>query len=222
MTTRNLITQLNVQCDTPLRTPTGSMRADEIAIGDLLLSQDEFDPNGGIEAKAVEEVFIHVAPILNLHVGGRIICTTAEHPFYEKDQVWVPAKFLQPGDLLQSEEQQYLPVEGVADSGEVETVYNFRISDYHTYFVGDPTLGLERLGPQSMRYSKTGHTGERAARAVLRKGGHKILGSLQNNSGHGIDLVTKKNGKYYFWEAKGSTANNFSLSRHKQKVDNIL
>ncbi|MEZ6141264.1 MAG: polymorphic toxin-type HINT domain-containing protein [Zavarzinella sp.] len=59
-----------------------------------------------------------------------------------KDQGWVPAKFLQPGDLLQSEDQQYLPVEGVADSGEVETVYNFRISDYHTYFVGDPTWGF--------------------------------------------------------------------------------
>ncbi|MEZ6141265.1 MAG: hypothetical protein R3B84_11905 [Zavarzinella sp.] len=67
--------------DTPLRTSTGSMRADEIALGDLLLSQDEFDPNGGIEAKAVEEVFIRVAPILNLLVGGRIIRTTAEHPF---------------------------------------------------------------------------------------------------------------------------------------------
>ncbi|MEZ6141260.1 MAG: polymorphic toxin-type HINT domain-containing protein [Zavarzinella sp.] len=128
--------------DTPLRTPTGSMRADGIAIGDLLLSQDEFDPNGGIEAKAVEEVFIRVAPILNLHLGGRIIRTTAEHPFYVQDQGWVPAKFLQPGDLLQTEDQQYLPVEGVADSCEVETGYNFRISDYHTYFVGDPTWGL--------------------------------------------------------------------------------
>ncbi|MEZ6143437.1 MAG: polymorphic toxin-type HINT domain-containing protein [Zavarzinella sp.] len=73
---------------------------------------------------------------------GRIIRTTARHPFYVKDQGCVPAKFLQPGDLLQSEDQQYLPVEGVANSGEVETVYNFRISDYHTYFVGDPTWGF--------------------------------------------------------------------------------
>ncbi|MEZ6143367.1 MAG: polymorphic toxin-type HINT domain-containing protein [Zavarzinella sp.] len=72
---------------------------------------------------------------------GQIIRTTAEHPFYVKDQGWVPAKLLQPGDLLQSEDQ-YLPLEGVADSGEVETVYNFCISDYHTYFVGDPTWGF--------------------------------------------------------------------------------
>ncbi|MEZ6143368.1 MAG: hypothetical protein R3B84_22600 [Zavarzinella sp.] len=34
--------------DTPLRTPTGSMRADVIALGDLQLSQDEHDPKGSI------------------------------------------------------------------------------------------------------------------------------------------------------------------------------
>ena len=40
--------------------------ADEIREGDLLISQDEFDPQGEVEPKAVEEVFVRVAPVLRL------------------------------------------------------------------------------------------------------------------------------------------------------------
>jgi hypothetical protein len=39
------------------------------------------------------------------------------------------------GDLLLTRGGQLVAVEGVADSGEVTTVYNWRIADYHTYFV---------------------------------------------------------------------------------------
>jgi len=122
--------------DTPLLVEGGSKRADEIREGDKLLSQDEHDPDGAVEEKVVEEVFVRVSPILNLHVGGKIIRTTGEHPFYVDGRGWVPAAFLEIGDLLQSHDKKLIPVEGVADSGEVTTVYNFRIADYHTYFVG--------------------------------------------------------------------------------------
>ena len=51
----------------------------------------EFDPHGPIELKEVEEVFVRVAPIWNVHVAGRIIRTTAEHPFWVVGRGWIPA-----------------------------------------------------------------------------------------------------------------------------------
>src|SRR6266498_106038 len=106
-----------------------------IVKGDWLWARDEHDPKGEVQLKRVLHVFIRVAPILNVHVANQIIETTAEHPFYVRGRGWIPAKMLEIGDLLQLRSGEWAPVEGVADSGRVETVYNFEIEDYHTYFV---------------------------------------------------------------------------------------
>lgn len=71
-------------------------------------------------------------------VGGK----TTEYPFYVFDKGWIPAGALQIGDLLQMHDGNYIPVEGVADSGRVETVYNLEVEDYHTYFVGSIDWGF--------------------------------------------------------------------------------
>jgi len=85
--------------------------------------------------------FVRVAPVLNLHVGGRIIGTTAEHPFFVEGKGWTPAFDLTIGDRVLLEDGQCLRVEGVADSGRVETVYNIEVEDDHTYFVGEQNWG---------------------------------------------------------------------------------
>jgi len=54
----------------------------------------------------------------------------------------VPAAQLQPGDLLSSHDGQWVPVEEVYDTGEPETVYNLRVADFHTYFVGSEEWGF--------------------------------------------------------------------------------
>jgi hypothetical protein len=84
----------------------------------------------------VEAVFATIAPILNVHVGGRVIGTTAEHPFYVNGKGWTAAKLLRIGDLVRGEGNQWNAVEGIAPSGEVTLVYNMRVADFHTYFVG--------------------------------------------------------------------------------------
>jgi hypothetical protein len=95
-----------------------------------------------LEYKAVKQAFVRVAPIWNVHVGKQIIRTTAEHPFYVLGKSWIPAALLEVGDLLSSHDGEWLPVEGVADSGEVTTVYNFEVEEYHTYFVGREDWGF--------------------------------------------------------------------------------
>jgi len=105
-------------------------------VGDLALSRHEDDPDGSAVAQVVEELFIRVAPSLQLTIAGRIIATTAEHPFYVRDRGWTPAGELQPGNQLASLDGPWLSVESVLDSGLLTTVYNFRVSNSHTYFVG--------------------------------------------------------------------------------------
>jgi hypothetical protein len=47
-----------------------------------------------------------------------------------------------PGDRLLCADGQWVAVEEVLDTGEWEVVYNLRITDYHTYFVGDWDWGF--------------------------------------------------------------------------------
>jgi hypothetical protein len=56
-------------------TPEGDKPIEQFRVGDLLLSRSEYDPDGPVEAKAVEEVFVRTGQVLHLHVRGRVIRT---------------------------------------------------------------------------------------------------------------------------------------------------
>jgi hypothetical protein len=121
---------------TPLLTPEGSKPIEQFQAGDLVLSREEDDPTSPVLARHVLQVFVRVAPILNLYVGGRIIGTTGEHPFYVKGKGWTAAGELRTGDILLSHDGWEIPIEGIEDTRRIETVYNMEVEEDHTYFVG--------------------------------------------------------------------------------------
>jgi hypothetical protein len=123
---------------TPIRTPSGSVPIEEIQAGDLVLSRSEKDTEGAIQAKVVEEIFIRSGLVFKLGLGGQEIGTTAEHPFYVYNRGWVAAGELHVGDLLCCEDGNWRTVEDVRDTGKIQTLYNMRVVDHHTYFVGSP------------------------------------------------------------------------------------
>jgi RHS repeat-associated protein len=127
---------------TPLLTPTGSKPIETFKPGDLILSAPENDPDAVPEARVVEETFTNYSTLLNVHIGGQVIRTTEEHPFYVRDTGWVSAKELQVGALLRSHDGVWHAVEAVTYSGEVAPVYNLRVADHHTYFVGGHDWGF--------------------------------------------------------------------------------
>ncbi len=127
--------------DVPMRTPAGHVLAKDVREGDLLLSRDEFDPDGLIVAQRVEAVFERFAAITILGVRGASIRTTAEHPFYVESQGWTACHELRTGDVIRLDDG-WAAVEGVAETGSWEPVYNFRISAFHTYFVGCDEWGF--------------------------------------------------------------------------------
>ena len=107
-----------------------------------MLARSEFDPSGAAVPRAVEEVFVRFGAVWRLAVGGRDVFTTPEHPFFEAAKGWVPCQELAAGDRLLCRDGSWVAVGAVEDTGRWETVYNFRIAEDHTYFVGCPEWGF--------------------------------------------------------------------------------
>ncbi|MFO0880607.1 MAG: polymorphic toxin-type HINT domain-containing protein, partial [Gemmataceae bacterium] len=127
---------------TPMRTVDGSVPIEQLRPGDYILSRNELDPEGPVCARQVEEVFVRQGYVLDLRVNGQLIRTTEEQPFYRAGDGWVAAWELRPGDQLVGQGGALLRVESVTQTGIVETVYNVRVADWHTYFVGGDEWGF--------------------------------------------------------------------------------
>lgn len=73
---------LGFAAGTPIRTPEGSKPIEEVKPGDLI---------GSAPGAQVEEVFQTERPTVLLRLGGRVIHTPAEHPFYVPGKGWITA-----------------------------------------------------------------------------------------------------------------------------------
>lgn len=133
---QELYAQSCFRAGVPILWELGAKGIELIRAGDRVWSRDENDPSGEIELKVVEEVFVRHSLIWEVDAGGQIIGTTAEHPFHVLDRGWVKACMLEAGDRISCKDGSSVAVREVRDSGQYETVYNFRVADWHTYFVG--------------------------------------------------------------------------------------
>ena len=127
---------------TPVWTGAGVKAIEQLQKGDWVLSSPEDDPNGPVEWRRVEEVFVNRAAVVYVDVQGQRIGTTAPHGFGVEDRGWIPAGELRAGDVLRSHDGQRPLVEAVSEPGEVVPVYNLKVEGYHTYFVGCPEWGF--------------------------------------------------------------------------------
>jgi predicted RNA binding protein YcfA (HicA-like mRNA interferase family) len=120
---------------TPILTPDGAKAIEDLKVGDWVLSRDEHDEHGEVQAKRIEEVFVRYAKLIWLTIGDQRIGTTSEHPFWVVGKGWLPAGDLMTGDILVGHDGQQVAI-SAKEIGEWATVYNMRIDDWHTYFVG--------------------------------------------------------------------------------------
>jgi hypothetical protein len=192
----------------------GKRRAEEIQEGDKLWSRDEHDPEGELALKVVEERFVRLAAVWNVRVGGQLLRTTGEHPFWVVDREgngrsgrWLMARELSVGDQLLTREGSLVSVESVEDAGIIETVYNWRIADYHTYYVSETEDGASiwahnecKTGPKTDNRFGHNRTIRRVAREVTANGDTVIAG------GRSFDGANRK-------EQVFQTPNGFKSSR---------
>ncbi len=127
---------------TPIMTPDGAKPIEQLRAGNLVLSSPEGDADGPVSPQRVQEVFERSSPLYDIQVGGRLIRTTPEHPFYVQNKGWTAAISLVSGDLLRSHDGQWVAVESACLSDEVAPVYNLRVEECHTYFVGSEQWGF--------------------------------------------------------------------------------
>ena len=127
---------------TPIQTPSGSKPIEEFVPSDWVLAQDESDPDAVPTLRQVEEVFENQAQVMVMGLGGREIETTPEHPFWVRDKGWTAAKAIEPGDELRSHDGQWIPLDSKHLTDNIVTVYNMRVAEDHTYFVGSPLWGF--------------------------------------------------------------------------------
>ncbi len=123
---------------TLVTTKDGFKPIEEIEVGDKVLSENEM--TGEVAFKEVYATSVsETDEFYHIHVNGEEIVATGTHPFYVYKFGWTTARALRAGDVLVLSNGELVTVEWI-DHEILESpinVYNFEVTDFHTYFVGE-------------------------------------------------------------------------------------
>ncbi|BDA78464.1 hypothetical protein LPTSP3_g13940 [Leptospira kobayashii] len=134
---------------TLIHTKDGLKAIEEIKISDVVLSKS--DETGEVSYRNVLNTFVRQTDaIYKLSFNdGTILETTWNHRFRVlkpeanaqdfrlENTVWTEAKDLVSGDTTLSSNGSTLNIVSISIENREETVYNFEVEEYHTYFVGE-------------------------------------------------------------------------------------
>lgn len=123
---------------TMIASSVGLVLIEDIESGDMVYAHDP--ETGETALKEVVQTFRNEAnELVHVTVNGEEIICTPTHPFYVPVKGWTAACELRAGDRLQLVNGEYVVVEQVQHEilESPVTVYNFEVSDFHTYYVGD-------------------------------------------------------------------------------------
>jgi hypothetical protein len=135
---------------------------EDVREGDFVLARDEFGRDLGM--KRVTEVYRRVSDhlrILTFRAADgteQTLKTTDEHPFWaESRQAWIEAKNIEVGDTLIGPRGELQTLTETAYEAHPEgiPVFNFRVEDYHSYFVRDMHVGRFPLLVHNAEYDET-------------------------------------------------------------------
>jgi hypothetical protein len=141
---------------------------------------------------------------------------------------WIPACELRIGDVLVGHDGKLTPVDGVADSGLVLTVYNVEVEKDHTYFVGGPTWGFD-VWVHNLNYKQGGKLTEPTLppTEVVNTNGVKVMHYFRGNDhapphlhvyGKGPNTKIGANGKPIAGEAELSAAQRAVVEGNLSKI----
>ncbi|MFI1192970.1 RHS repeat-associated core domain-containing protein [Micromonospora sp. NPDC020750] len=110
-------------------------KLEEIQAGDEVLASD---PETGEQGpRTVTRVWVHTDDLVDLDIGGALLTTTEDHPFWNQtDREWQSAEALDQGDLVAGPYGHFAPV-GYLRPASVRTAlaYNLTVDGIHTYYV---------------------------------------------------------------------------------------
>jgi hypothetical protein len=123
---------------TLVMTAVGLVAIENIKVGDMVVSADPDTIE--VHNKPVVDVLTReVDRLVHLTINNEEIITTFDHPFYVKEKGFINATNLWIGAELVNKDGCTIVVENIFKEyleDRVAQVYNFKVDDYHTYFVG--------------------------------------------------------------------------------------
>lgn len=124
---------------TPVHTPDGLVPIEALVPGDRVLARDPV--TGEVSYQPIEHVIVTAdkeASDLRLERADvdETLGVTREHPFWVRDQGWVKAYRLAPGDQVFTESGAWARVVSNTPRTTRQYVYNLSVADDHTFFVG--------------------------------------------------------------------------------------
>ena len=152
---------------TMILTATGLVAIENIKAGDKVISTNPETFETG-EKTVVETYVREVTTLVHLTVNGDEIITTVDHPFYVKGKGFFNAGELWVGTQLLDVNNNILVVENTRLElvKNPVKVYNFKVSKWHTYYVGGifvlvhnstyPSNRSKYMGKTPSKKSKTG------------------------------------------------------------------
>jgi hypothetical protein len=128
---------------TPVHTPGGLREIQTLRAGDLVLTRD--GPRSRVTG-SILSVHQSTAPqTLRLILRGEVVVTTEGHPFWRQGRGWTRAGDLKPSDEILTGDG---PIQVTAiEVGGDETVWNLRVDDGASFFVGRLGLLVHDISP---------------------------------------------------------------------------
>jgi RHS repeat-associated protein len=124
---------------TLVATASGLVPIESIQVGDMVWARDE--STGEVRLCRVEAAYHRESiPIVEVIVGGEVVATTEEHPFWVRDSGWKNAGELEVGDHLITLSGESVVVEDIRRRPLPDDVYNLHIGEFNTYHVGSQML----------------------------------------------------------------------------------
>lgn len=161
---------------TKVNTDGGLKNIEEIKVGDKVWSYNELTGETGLQ-EIVRTMSRESDHTIELYTEGEIIETTAEHPFLTGNG-WTDAADLQAGDRIRSRNEEDVGIKDVKFAYKPRKVYNFEVSNWHTYFVGAlqwlvHNACLQKLAQEGVEYVRRILRGIKFNKIMAKKLGKK-------------------------------------------------
>ncbi len=178
---------------TLIATQNGLIPIEQIKSGDLVWAMDEHTGTQQLK-RVLATVCKQVDATIELTIEQENITTTAQHPFYTKSG-WKIAAELTEHDELTTKQGAWHKLTNKTIRHTKETVYNFEVEDFSTYFVGalmwlvhNAKVCLVGLAEAGVKYAKNILNGKLFDKA-MRKAYGAVNAQIKLANGKFVDVI---------------------------------